>query len=66
MEDIVDGSQAHGPHPGQDGHGAAFPNAHGVVVATPEGMIHGMEGADNAAEGLRQGAAEEIRSLVGQ
>ena len=66
MDGVVDGAQTHRADGGQQRHAAALDDAHVVDVLAGAGMIHGVEGADDAAHGLGQGAVIERRAAVGQ
>ena len=58
VERIVDGAQAHGAHGGQQRHLAAFDDAHVMLVGAGLGVVHGVEGTDDAAHGLGERAVK--------
>ena len=66
VQRVVDGAQAHRPHGGEQRHFAALDDAHIVRVAAELGVIHGVEGADDAAHRLGQGAVEIGVRIVGE
>ena len=64
VDGVVDGAQAHGARAGQDSHVAALYDAHIVDVLAGPGVVHGVIGAHNAAQGLGHRAVEEGLSAV--
>ena len=66
MQGVVDRAEAHGADGSEHGHLAALNDAHLMLIAAGLGVVHGVEGTDDAAHRLCQGAIEVGIGIVRQ
>ena len=66
VQGVVDRAEAHGADGSEHGHLAALNDAHLMLIAAGLGVVHGVEGTDDAAHRLCQGAIEVGIGIVRQ